>query len=306
MGKQDRSGTSDCERDRTAHGPSILSLPTRMAGHLLSAGVQAAVDFLIEDLCALCRSQGPRRGEWERKPVRYSSHFLKPVTTAFLGVFPLRSHPVCARCAAGLEPAGGAGLLGTAAPSAVVTTTRGERFGAPGGAPGRGARTPLRIPIVSPFMTNDNTLQIIHLVKFDRYEALIPPLVRAVRDARRRHGVIEEGTVLVATPANPGTRAGGNLPERMAELLGHEFDIPLIKRTLRKVRQTARQSQTAHEERARNVRGAFVCSDAGLLGKRVILVDDLVTTGATAASCAGAILQSGAGALEVLCFARAL
>ena len=53
------------------------------------------------------------------------------------------------------------------------------------------------------------------------------------------------------------------------------------------------------------MRGAFAAGP-GVRGQRVILVDDLVTTGATAAASASAILGSGARSVEILCFARSL
>ena len=60
-------------------------------------------------------------------------------------------------------------------------------------------------------------------------------------------------------------------------------------------------------QRRRNVRGAFKVNPArraGLQGRRVLLIDDVMTTGATAASSARVLLRGGAGAVDVLTLAR--
>ena len=58
------------------------------------------------------------------------------------------------------------------------------------------------------------------------------------------------------------------------------------------------------EERQRNLAGAFGCRDAKLVGKRVLLVDDVCTTGATLNSCAIALREAGASSVWGLALAR--
>jgi predicted amidophosphoribosyltransferase len=284
---------------------------------LANAGAQAVLDFLVEDLCAICGS-GRVRGPAAFETAGCGAHFLRPVTRSFFRVVSLRNHPVCERCAGSFEPGRTAGLLGWVDAGRAVTTTTGERFEPPDAGDGRavdpepgavagGPRGPVSIPIVAPFMTGDNSLKIIHLIKFGRYRGLAGPVAETLHDAYRRlgHGA-DSATVLVPVPVTRVDRHAVNLPEDIARRLRHELDIPLIRNVLKKVKRTARQSRTPHSDRASNVRGAFACAGASLVGKRVLLVDDLVTTGATAAACACAILAAGAISLEVLCFARAL
>jgi ComF family protein len=72
-------------------------------------------------------------------------------------------------------------------------------------------------------------------------------------------------------------------------------------------RNTPSQGRLTAAGRARNVAGAFAVNPARaetLRGRRVVLVDDVLTTGATAESCAGALLRGGAAAVDVLTLAR--
>jgi predicted amidophosphoribosyltransferase len=101
-------------------------------------------------------------------------------------------------------------------------------------------------------------------------------------------------------------RRGFNQAERIAATLAAALGIEHVEGALCKVARTRRQSQTPRDARADNVRGAFAAVDTRLAGLRVILVDDLVTTGATAGACASAILAAGAKVVAVVCFARAL
>lgn len=73
---------------------------------------------------------------------------------------------------------------------------------------------------------------------------------------------------------------------------------------LRRVRETAPQVGLGREERRRNVAGAFEAS-AAVAGRDVVLVDDVVTTGATADAAARALLAAGARSVRVLALARA-
>lgn len=74
---------------------------------------------------------------------------------------------------------------------------------------------------------------------------------------------------------------------------------------LRRRRRTPSQGGLDRAERVRNVRGAFtVASRAQVAGKRILLVDDVLTTGATVEACATVLLKAGALAVDVLTLAR--
>jgi predicted amidophosphoribosyltransferase len=74
-------------------------------------------------------------------------------------------------------------------------------------------------------------------------------------------------------------------------------------------RATPSQGRLSRAERQRNVAGAFAVNPARaalLTGRRLLLVDDVMTTGATVSACARAALTAGAAAVDVLVLARAV
>ena len=80
----------------------------------------------------------------------------------------------------------------------------------------------------------------------------------------------------------------------LADALGRELDMPVV-RTLRKIRHTPPQSSIRDAAKRRiNVLGAYKVADNCITGKRIILVDDVITTGATASECARVLLSAGA------------
>ena len=76
---------------------------------------------------------------------------------------------------------------------------------------------------------------------------------------------------------------------------------------LRRTRQTRQQVGLSRAERARNVQGAFTVAAEKkpvVQGRRVILIDDVLTSGATVDTCARALLRARAASVDVLVFAR--
>lgn len=124
---------------------------------------------------------------------------------------------------------------------------------------------------------------------------------RLVADALPR----PEGSTLTYVPAD-GERSlsrGHHPAERLAHELGERWELrvePLLGRT----RSVPRQRGLRLADRRRNVRGAFI--PLGRAPPAVVLVDDIYTSGATAAAAASALRRAGARRVEVVTFARAV
>ena len=96
----------------------------------------------------------------------------------------------------------------------------------------------------------------------------------------------------------------GHQPARdLARALSERWDLPVIE-PLGRAREIERQRGLSRDERRANVRGAFLAS--GHVPGRVILVDDVYTTGATVHAAAGALRAAGARDVHVVTFARAV
>lgn len=99
-------------------------------------------------------------------------------------------------------------------------------------------------------------------------------------------------------------RRGYNQALELAKPLAAAWRLPLAAGALRRVRATAAQSELTAAQRRRNLRGAFVADVAAVSGRRVLLVDDVITTGSTAREAARTLLAAGAAQVRVLAAAR--
>ena len=98
---------------------------------------------------------------------------------------------------------------------------------------------------------------------------------------------------------------GYNQSLLLAEGLGGLNKLPVVKDCLRRCKEALPQARTSTvEERRENVVGAFACRDERLHGKRVLLIDDVATSGVTLDACAAVLKDSGAVSVWALTLAR--
>jgi len=141
--------------------------------------------------------------------------------------------------------------------------------------------------------------------KFGRRPALARPLAALVLE--QCAAAVPARAVLVPIPlARERERERGfNQAALVAERVARGLGAPLRERWLARTRATAPQTELDAVERRANVRGAFVASTAAA-GADVVLVDDVLTTGATAGECARALRAAGAASVGLLTVARVL
>lgn len=150
----------------------------------------------------------------------------------------------------------------------------------------------------------DELRELIHLFKYGRIQTLAKPLGRLLAQALPREQCFD---VIVPMPLHWRKRwqRGFNQSALLAREIGRRIHVPM-KSAVRRLRSTATQAGLTSAKRRLNVSGAFRArSRTKLRGKRVLLVDDVMTTGATAASCARALKLAGASAVTLLTLARA-
>jgi len=98
-----------------------------------------------------------------------------------------------------------------------------------------------------------------------------------------------------------------NQSAALAAAISAASGVPVTTAALKRVKATAQQVGLSRAERATNVQGAFRVPEDGkteVRGRRLIVVDDVLTSGATAEGCAKALLRAGAANVDVLVFAR--
>lgn len=134
----------------------------------------------------------------------------------------------------------------------------------------------------------------IHALKYGRNLALADPLGTALAQVVCGDPVLRTADALVPVPLHPRrwSERGFNQAEELARVAARRTGIPLRHLVVR-VRPTVPQTELDEEERRRNVRGAFAVRGAAT-GLRVIVVDDVVTTGSTLRECARALRRAGA------------
>jgi ComF family protein len=155
-----------------------------------------------------------------------------------------------------------------------------------------------------------------------RYDGLMRELVhelkfRDTHDARRLFGrwmcqagpdLISSTDVIVPVPLAPFRLLVRRFNQ--AQIIAAEVSLltgkPLLSLALKRTRATAHQIGLTRRERERNVAGAFAVSptcSVQVMGKSVLLIDDVITTGATVSACAKALKKAGAARVDVLALA---
>jgi ComF family protein len=149
----------------------------------------------------------------------------------------------------------------------------------------------------------DTLRELIHLFKYSRIRTLAAPLGRLIASAIPTDQSFD---VVVPVPLHWRRRIerGFNQSELLARAVARRYGAPVVN-VLRRKRSTAAQAGLSNAKRRANVSGAFVAARPhAVANRRVLLIDDVMTTGATAAACASALHRAGARYVALLTLAR--
>lgn len=147
--------------------------------------------------------------------------------------------------------------------------------------------------------------RLLRAFKFGRHDFLAEPLAGLLARAADARGDLSFDA-LTAVPMRPASerRRGYNQSDLLARALASHLGIPCEPLLVRRGTQ-AKQSTLPRRARAANVRHAFSASPLAA-GKRVLIVDDICTTGETLRACAAALRAAGASGVAAITVAKAL
>ena len=146
--------------------------------------------------------------------------------------------------------------------------------------------------------------ELIHLYKYGRVQTLAKPLGDLLAAALPREERFDAVTPVPLHWRRQWQR-GFNQSELLARTMAARCGIPVVP-ALRRVRATLTQAGLSNTRRRQNVDTAFECRRGAraLAGKRILLIDDVLTTGSTAAACARVLKRAGAAKVALLAVAR--
>ena len=228
-------------------------------------------------------------------------------------VLDLALPPLCAACR---EPVEGKGLCAACwSKLSFITRPYCERLGIPFAYdPGPGilsmeaiADPPAYNRARAAVRFDDVSRALVHNLKYGDRLDLAPMMGRWMSHAGRE--LLAEVDALVPVPLHWRRLWARrfNQSAMLATRISAESGVPVATIALKRVRATAQQVGLTRTQRSANVQGAFRVPDEGkaaVAGRKLVVIDDVLTSGATVEGCARALLRAGAANVDVLVFAR--
>jgi ComF family protein len=152
-----------------------------------------------------------------------------------------------------------------------------------------------------------STRELIHQFKYSQRVLLRRPLgllaASYLDDCAREFGA----DLIVPVPLHSKRlrQRGFNQAVLLGEIFSQRWGVSLARNNLRRIRWTEPQVNLGAAERAANVKGAFALNEAkAIAGRKILLIDDVYTTGSTVKECCRVLLKAGAAEIGVLTVAR--
>lgn len=239
--------------------------------HMVVRLAQAVVDFVLPPHCLVC-------GRW--LPSHHRGDFCAACADCFTGA----DSPLCPRCGALFASRQGEDHL------CGRCLQKDSFFDA--------ARAVARY--------EERVRDTVHRLKYRGQTMLAEPLGRLMADHGRALLPQEEYDLIVPVPLHVRRlrERGYNQSLLLARSIARRWRLPVDWISLRKTRPTLPQTTLTGEARRMNLRGAFAWRGTPLAGARVVLVDDVATSGCTMNECARVLKRAGAARVDVLTLAR--
>lgn len=155
------------------------------------------------------------------------------------------------------------------------------------------------------FTKKGNSQKLLHLLKYKNKPELGLVLGNAYGEILKSQGYQNHWDVITPVPLHPlkQKRRGYNQSEQFAIGLGESLDIA-SENLLKRIHFTETQTNKSRIQRLQNVEDVFnVEKDAGIQTKKILLIDDVMTTGATLSTCANILLKNNAKSVDLLVLA---
>jgi ComF family protein len=151
---------------------------------------------------------------------------------------------------------------------------------------------------------------IVHALKYAGWRALATEMGARMARLTWPEDVVRERTALLPVPLSRTRQRerGYNQSVLLARAIGARWTLPVWEHCVERTRDTRTQTRLTPEERRHNVSGAFavpLSQRSRLAGTHLVLVDDVITTGATLSECAAALFDAGARIISIVTFGRA-
>jgi ComF family protein len=165
----------------------------------------------------------------------------------------------------------------------------------------------LNLPLASAFAVaryREGARDLVISLKF-RWETELAAPMAELMVARLRAAGVPDLDAVLPVPLHPSRirERGYNQSAFLADAVAKRLGLPTDHKALFRVRRTAPQALLGRADRQENIKDAFR-ANADLSGRRVLIVDDVMTTGATMGECARTCRQAGATRVHALAFAR--
>jgi competence protein ComFC len=146
--------------------------------------------------------------------------------------------------------------------------------------------------------------RLVHRYKYDGERYLDEKIAQAMKNTCEERNITAQAIAYVPLHRIKKRKRGYDQSERIAKKLSALTGVPHIG-ALERTKNTVSQTHLTREQRMENVRGVFRVKRS-VDGLEILLVDDVLTTGSTAAECARTLLENGAKTVEILVFAKAV
>lgn len=233
--------------------------------------IKAALDFIFPPLCHICRSFIPDAGELH-------------ICADCREHLPLVKSPLCTLCGIPFIGAGGNHICGECQ-----------------------LHPPHFVSARAHLLYEGSARDLIHLFKYSHRTHLRRPLALLALEGLTEFVTSRNPDVIIPVPLHRSRlrSRGFNQAVLLGGLFSNRLSIPMLADGLIRTRPTEPQIELSAEDRKNNVKGAFAAKRVdSISGKRILLLDDVMTTGSTVNECARVLKKAGAASVVVTTVAR--